>query len=861
MSTPKKGGTPLQAVHVLGDDQGSMVDFRKRIGKAGGTKPLDPIEIYSGLDRASDKGPLRPAQLAVLQEWHAGRRGNRDTILKLHTGQGKTLIGLLILQSKLNEGKGPTLYLCPNNFLIEQTCDQAKQFGLKVVTPDDDGELPSEFLESKSILVTSIQKLFNGFTKFRLGARSVPVATLVLDDAHACIDSIREACTITIGYESTAYAEIRELFDSDLRAQGAGTFADLRRNEWNAFLPVPYWAWFDKSDDVARIVSRHSDTREIKFVWPLLKDSLQDCHCMISGTSLEVHPHLAPLDVFGTYSKAECRVFMSATVTDDSFLVKGLGLDAHVIRSPLVFNQEKWSGEKMVLIPSLVDPSLERSEIVKMFAAPTPRRTVGVVALCPSLERTRDWEKYGALVCTRGDIYENVERLKQGLYDKTVVLANRYDGIDLPDATCRILILDSRPFAESILDRYLERCLGNTEAIATKVARRIEQGLGRSVRGEKDYCVILLIGTDLVAQMKTPSLRGYFSPQTRMQVEIGLEIAKFSREDAGDEPAKELLTGLIDQCLSRDEGWKEYYVGQMNALTGASAPPGNRLGVYEKELQAERRSLARDYAGAATIILEVADKLVSDEAEKAWYLQEAARYYYRASKLESDKFQQAAHERNHLLLWPREGATVRKMTPLPQQRIDRIIEWLSSFSTSAEMLIELDAVVGALNFGVGADKFEAALDQLGRILGFATERPDMEWKEGPDNLWCLRENEYIFFECKSQVELTRAEISKYETEQINSSSAWFTRHYPDAAVTRILVIPTKQLAASSDFLLDTVIMRKRSLDLLIKNVRSFFGEFREDAPRSISERRVNAAIIAHHLTVDEMMTRYSERPT
>src|SRR5262245_4610649 len=121
-----------------------MVDFRKRLGKSSGTKPIDPVELYGGLDRASDKGPLRPAQLAVLKEWHANRRNQKDTILKLHTGAGKTLLGLLMLQSKLNEGKGPALYLCPNIFLIDQTCDDAKRFGLKVVTQDDDGELPEE---------------------------------------------------------------------------------------------------------------------------------------------------------------------------------------------------------------------------------------------------------------------------------------------------------------------------------------------------------------------------------------------------------------------------------------------------------------------------------------------------------------------------------------------------------------------------------------------------------------------------------------------------------------------------------------------------------------------------------------------
>ena len=94
-----------------------MVDFKKKRLAASQKRPVDPIEIYGRLDRASDKGPLRAAQERVLQEWHRSRRAATDVILKLHTGQGKTLLGLLMLQSKLNELDGRALYLCPNLFL------------------------------------------------------------------------------------------------------------------------------------------------------------------------------------------------------------------------------------------------------------------------------------------------------------------------------------------------------------------------------------------------------------------------------------------------------------------------------------------------------------------------------------------------------------------------------------------------------------------------------------------------------------------------------------------------------------------------------------------------------------------------
>ncbi|HIH36529.1 MAG TPA: DEAD/DEAH box helicase family protein [Methanocellales archaeon] len=75
------------------------------------------------------KNILDPPQESILKEWYKNLREQKDIIVKLHTGQGKTLIGLLMLQSSINEGKGPAVYLCPNNYLVTQTTDQAHSFG------------------------------------------------------------------------------------------------------------------------------------------------------------------------------------------------------------------------------------------------------------------------------------------------------------------------------------------------------------------------------------------------------------------------------------------------------------------------------------------------------------------------------------------------------------------------------------------------------------------------------------------------------------------------------------------------------------------------------------------------------------
>ena len=837
-----------------------MVDFKKRLGKAVVEKPLAPTDIYDRLDRASDKGPLRPAQRYVLDAWHSERRADRDVILKLHTGQGKTLIGLLILQSKLNEADSRGLYLCPNNFLVQQTLVQAKQFGIAAVGPDDDGAIPSSFFDGKAIMVAPVQKLFNGLTKFGLGASSTAVQNIVLDDAHACIDAIKSACMIRLGADHPAYAPIVDLFSADLEDQGVGTFADIRNGNYGAFLPVPYWAWFGRYADVAGLLAKHSASKTLKFTWPILKDALRDCLCVVSGAELVIAPYLPPLDMFGSYSGAAHRVFMSATVTDDSFLVKGLGLQQATICNPLLYPDETWSGEKMILLPSLIDQTLTDQEIVSMFGKPRDRWPFGVVVLTPSFDASQDWASEGAVVAEGKSIETRVEELRAGDFAHTLVIANRYDGIDLPDETCRILVLDGKPFGEPLLDRYWESCRPGSEIIATRTARIIEQGLGRAVRGEKDYCAILMTGADLVKAVGTLEGRAHFSEQTRTQITLGLEISEYARDDVAKGVApRTALRALIKQCLNRDEGWKEFYVERMNAVRRVEAIP-KMVDIFEAERRAEAAHRLGNTEQAVQAIQALLDGgRLTAESDRGWYLQEIARYQYSRDKVASNRTQLSAHAKNRYLLRPREGMKISKLAPLSQKRVAAIVEWIGGHWTYDNLTVSVEAILEHLRFGVRAEHFEAAIDDLARALGFRGERPDKEWKAGPDNLWALRDGEYLLLECKSEVDRTREAIHRDETGQMNNASAWFAREYSGAHATRVLIIPTRKLSPGAGFNDRVLILRERGLRRLTKNVRQFFTSFRELDLRDLDEAKMQVLLDANQLRIEDLAG-YAESP-
>jgi len=253
---------------------------------------------------------------------------------------------------------------------------------------------------------------------------------------------------------------------------------------------------------------------------------------------------------------------------------------------------------------------------------------------------------------------------------------NRYDGIDLPDETCRILVFDSKPYSESLIDLYQELRRPDSDATLMRTVRSVEQGMGRGVRGEKDYSVLIAIGPDLIRLIREKSTRRYLSPQTAAQIEIGLNIADMAKQEIEEgKPPAEAFGGVLRQCLSRDPGWKAFYVEQMDKVTPAGANEGI-LRLHATELVAEQAFNTGDHATASRTIQAMLDGGAVAQTDKGWYLQEMARYHFQADRQESQRLQVAAHENNPKLLKPPSGVTVAKLIIVSQGRVERIAEWV-----------------------------------------------------------------------------------------------------------------------------------------------------------------------------------------
>lgn len=837
-----------------------MVDFSKRLNKKKIEKKVNPIDIYETVDRKSDTGPLRPAQTEILESWYNQRKEERDLIVKLHTGEGKTLVGLLILQSVINSNEGPCLYVCPNIYLVSQVCAEAEKFGIGYCTIGKEG-IPNDFISGEKILITHAQKLFNGLSIFGINNSFTKVGTIILDDSHTCIDTIKDAFSISIDKKENTnlYNSLVSLFEDDLREQGEGSFLDITYGNYDTLLTVPYWSWYDKKSEVLEILSKHNGDNQVKFSWPLLKDSIEHYTCYITSSKIEISPYYPNVNDFPTFSKAQHRILMSATTQDDSFFIKGLDFNINSVQNPLVTTRQKWSGEKMIIVPSLIHDNLDRDLIVTKFSQASFKR-FGGVALVPSTRKAHQYKAAGAVIADSQNIVEEIDKIKNKNFEKLLVINNRYDGIDLPDEACRILIIDSIPYFNSLSDRYEEVCRPSSEIMNKRIAQKIEQGLGRGVRGEKDYCVIIIIGSDLVKFIRSIDSRKYFSAQTKKQIDIGLSIAEMTKEDEAEENQNHfnIVLSLVKQSVDRDESWKQYYVDEMDSIIDYTT----KSSLYEKlaiEREIEKDFLLNDYESACEKLQEYIDKYCSDELEKGWYLQQLARFYYKTNRIMSNDMQKAAFKNNNQLLKPKSGIAYKKVSYINQNRLAKVRDFLVQFQNYGELQLATNEILDNLSFGINSNKFESSLQKVGEMLGFISQRPDKDIRKGPDNLWCGVENHYFIFECKNEVSDNREEINKHEAGQMNSHCAWFKSEYGDnVSVSRFLIIPTKNLSYQADFEHDVKIIRKGKLRDLKRNIKHFIDNLHSYSLPDISDDTLQKLLSEHHLDIEDLKIRYSE---
>src|SRR5699024_3691108 len=110
-------------------------------------------------------------------------------------------------------------------------------------------------------------------------------------------------------------------------------------------------------------------------------------------------------------------------------------------------------GDRLLLFPSQLNSQIPDEDIrAKICELSQQYNTVVIV---PSYARAHFWQPVCNILADSDNLTQTVASLKHQ-HVVLVVLVNRYDGIDLPDDACRILVIDGLPPLKSKYDQYVE---------------------------------------------------------------------------------------------------------------------------------------------------------------------------------------------------------------------------------------------------------------------------------------------------------------------------------------------------------------------------------------------------------------------
>ena len=790
-----------------------MVDFRKLGCTSEGPRETEPRKLFASLPKSDNVNDLYDGQASVLSAWYE-RRNESDIIIKMPTGAGKTIVGLLIAQSYMNQSGGPAVYLVESKQLVEQALNQAKRIGVKAFKYEGGSSINASFRNGEALLIGSYQAMFNGKSTFDRGdmGAAVPLECIIVDDAHAALSTVRRAFSVIVRKDKSP-----KLFDSltvglgsvfDDINQGA-TYRDLLNASPTAdgeVLEVPYWAYEGMigsiERNIARAVQQGGDELDesLTFSWPLVRDGLRYCRMIIGCGEVSVAPYVPDLSRTPAFSGAVHRVYMSATFADESAIVRVFDVGNEAVSHPIAPRMLAGVGMKLIL------PVPEGAAELAGFAKQCASEGHGVVILSQSLAAAHRWGEFGIHTVEGDAVTKTVQVLNQGSFHGPVVLANRYNGVDLPGEACRLLIIDGLPEGGMDgVDRLEQKYLSSSAYYARIVAQRVEQGIGRASRGSSDYCAVALYGKTLVEWERSRTSRKLFSRETRALLKIGERVGGLLEQEDD-------TTTALKQVVDGDPSFMNMCASMLSRLVDedkGDSRPDSDIATARAIRNAVR--LWSDGHGRKGIkkLVDCAENLSEDSQLAGYLLLLGARIAYQLGDFgEAKSLHCRARELNPAIFPFQAG-----------EATDQFNDWQIKgvFGNCPFDVEEFDRKTRALeDDGAEPSEYEMALENLGLYLGFESERHD-KVGDGPDVFWKTGDGTGFVIEAKSGKK-AGSKFDKDEQGQLRVAVLWCEKNHPELKPIPVSVHPTA-LSFPQAYAEGTLVLTTESTKILNSRVR------------------------------------------
>lgn len=847
--------------------------FRRVSGPAASAE--SPRALFRDLPRDPGVPFLWEHQGRILESYEEAAEAS-DLALELPTGTGKTLIGLLIAEWRRRAFGERVVYLCPTRQLVHQVGALARLYGIDAqvcLRPEYEGL--DRWQGGDVIAISTYAALFNYKPRF-----TAPQA-LILDDAHAAENYVAGHWSIAIDRHEMAedYRAIAALLDPVLDRPTAGmltddesAFADRRGVE---LVPLP--RWWPLAEPLREIVNRAVDGTDEWFAWDdHVSEGLAACCLLVSWGKIVLQP-LAPATAHHEqFAGATQRIYMSATLGSGGELERIFGV-RRIKRLPAPEEVERHStGRRLFLLPAASLPGSGVDEVVTGAIEAAGRALV----LVPTMEAGEDRRTRLALdgVPTLGaaDIEESLDSFTDE-ESAALILANRYDGIDLPGDACRLVVLDGLPVAVNLLERFLLQRLSATALLSERMRTRFTQGVGRATRGEGDWCAVLVTSREAYDFCARGEVRELLHPELQGELRFGLEQSR--ERDADD------LLALLDVLLERDEEWRgaEEEIRRLRDDAERKRDPAAEAleAAVPNEIDFTYAMWNGDYPRALEKAVGAADLLEGEVVApyRAWWLYQAGA----AAWMAHDSFGMKDMLSRSRDLFGRAASTGRSVHWFAELAYGELGEGRESPQTPPRDLRVAEraqACLQSIGFhGSGlkrrADKlrncfdgeestpWEEGVTLLGRLLGFETSHP--AGQGDPDSVWLADGSLAITWEIKSE-ESADGEIGTRTIQQARGHEAWARANLAldeDATVLAILVSDRERLVGGAEVhagelcIVDLDQVRELA-EATLAALRRVRAQGRDADDTSLRARLINGFTQAH-LLPSELTNRFTAR--
>jgi hypothetical protein len=172
------------------------------------------------------------------------------------------------------------------------------------------------------------------------------------------------------------------------------------------------------------VLRPHRNDETFEWTWPLVSDLIPLCQAVVTADAFEIAPPCPPIEKLPSFAEADRRIYLTATLADDSVLVTHFGADSTSVANSIVPESAADLGDRLVVAPQDLDP--RTSHVVVRSAVRGLADEHNVVVLVPSHRQANVWADEADLtVSTSAEITAAVDRLKRGHVGLVIIVHRR----------------------------------------------------------------------------------------------------------------------------------------------------------------------------------------------------------------------------------------------------------------------------------------------------------------------------------------------------------------------------------------------------------------------------------------------------